>query len=330
MLVLEDLHVRFPTPVGVVHAVRGASLTVELGQAVAIVGESGSGKSVTVQSIMRLLPTRTQIEGKIYWKGQDIATATEKKMQSIRGREIGMVFQDPMTALNPTMKVGHQIAEVLIRQEKLSSKQALNKAVELLGRVGIPDPRRRANSFPFEFSGGMRQRAIIAIAIACSPELLIADEPTTALDVTVQAQILDLLKELQNEMNMSLLLITHDLAVVSEIANHVAVMYAGRVVEQGLTDMVLSQPTHPYTRGLLNSRPQRGTHKKLRPISGSPPDLLSTEGGCPFVTRCNYPMRICEEYLPPLFDTDEHKTACWLLHAQAEGRPQWNSYNFGT
>ncbi|GMA65816.1 ABC transporter ATP-binding protein [Alicyclobacillus fastidiosus] len=297
MLQIENLNVRFPTHIGTVHAVRGATVTVEPGQTVAIVGESGSGKSVTVQSVMRLLPKRAKIEGEILWKGKNLASLSEKDMQSVRGREIGMVFQDPMTALNPTMKIGKQIAEVLVRQKKMSVKQALRASVEILERVGIPDPVRRANNYPHEFSGGMRQRAVIAIAIACSPELLIADEPTTALDVTVQAQILDLLKDLQKETNMGLLLITHDLAVVSEVADKVAVMYAGRVIEQGPAQQVLMSPVHPYTRGLLESRPQKG-QTQLHPIPGAPPDLLSQSVGCPFVSRCKFPMRICQEHLP--------------------------------
>lgn len=330
MLEIDNLNVRFQTPSGVVHAVRGASFSVEPGQALAIVGESGSGKSVTVQTIMRLLPPRTRIEGVIQWKGKDIASLSERSMQRIRGKEIGMVFQDPMTALNPTMKVGKQIAESILQQERISVKQALTRAIELLERVGIPDPARRANSYPHEFSGGMRQRAVIAMAIACAPELLIADEPTTALDVTVQAQIMDLLRDLRQELNMGLLLITHDLAVVSKAADQVAVMYAGRVIEQGLTSQVLNHPIHPYTRGLLRSRPHRGAAGKLQPIPGSPPDLMSASPGCPFLNRCDYAMRICEEYIPPLFEAESHTAACWLRHRQAEGGPQWNSYNFGT
>lgn len=329
MLELENLSVTFATAVGNVQAVRGVSLRLEPGKTLAIVGESGSGKSVMVQSIMHLLPKTAQVGGKILWNGRDIAPFSDREMQRIRGKEIGMIFQDPMTSLNPTMKIGHQIAEVLIRHQKFSARQALAHAVELLGTVGIPDPKRRANSYPHEFSGGMRQRAVIAIAIACSPQLMIADEPTTALDVTVQAQILDLLRDLQRQLNSALLLITHDLAVVSEVADEVAVMYAGKVAENGPVHTVLMKSAHPYTKGLLGSRP-RNKDDKLTAIPGSPPDLLNPPAGCAFAARCPYAMQICTQEMPPSFATENQKIACWLLHPQAEGRQQWNSYNYGT
>ncbi|UOF91210.1 ABC transporter ATP-binding protein [Fodinisporobacter ferrooxydans] len=330
MLELKQLTVHFQTPHGMVQAVRGVSLQIEEGETLAIVGESGSGKSVAVQSVMRLLPKNSSVSGEILWRGKNLMLLTEKEMQGIRGGEIGMVFQDPMTALNPTMKIGDQIAEALIRHKKFSVNQAKGLAVELLEKVGIPDPRRRADSYPHEYSGGMRQRAVIAIAIACSPRLLIADEPTTALDVTIQAQILELIKELQQQMGMGVLLITHDLAVVHEAADKVAVMYAGRVIEFGNVKDVLQYPAHPYTRGLLNSKPKPGDRSALVPIPGNPPDLLHPPVGCSFASRCPYAMRICAEHNPPVFKTDRQETSCWLLHPQREGRQPWNSYSYGT
>jgi len=320
LLEIRNLSVQFPTPLGQVQAVRGVSLKMKAGQTLAIVGESGSGKSVTVQSVMRLLPRSSQLQGEILWNGRNLLECTEKQMESIRGKEIGMVFQDPMTALNPTMKVGRQIAEGILRHQRVSPKQALQRAVELLKMVGIPDAQHRANNFPHEYSGGMRQRVVTAIAIASSPQLLIADEPTTALDVTVQAQILDLLKALQKQFQMGLLLITHDLAVVSEVADEVAVMYAGKVIEFGTVDEVLQRPRHPYTRGLLSSRPRAGDRSPLNPVPGSPPDLLMPPSGCSFTARCPYAMRICKEQDPPQFSQHQHNMACWLFHPQAEGR----------
>lgn len=329
MLELHDLKVSFNTSVGEVQAVRGVSLQVSAGKTLAIVGESGSGKSVTVQSVMHLLPKHAAVAGKMMWNGKDILGYTDREMQRIRGKEIGMIFQDPMTALNPTMRVGHQIAEVLIRHQRLSARQAMRTAVELLDTVGIPNPRNRATRYPHEFSGGMRQRAVIAIAIACSPKLLIADEPTTALDVTVQAQILDLLKSLQSQLNSGLVLITHDLAVVNEVADDVAVMYAGKIAEYGRVRDVLHAPSHPYTQGLLESRPKKKTGK-LTAIPGNPPDLLNPPKGCGFAARCPYAMKICSEVAPEQHEDGDKEVACWLLHPQAEGGVRWNSYKFGT
>ncbi|WP_233096045.1 ABC transporter ATP-binding protein [Alicyclobacillus sp. SO9] len=329
MLELKDVRVDFRTSIGRVQAVRGVNLTVKPGEAVGIVGESGSGKSVTVQSIMRLLPKTAKIEGSLTWNGTNIAEISEKQMQRIRGRDISMIFQDPLTALNPTMKIGRQIAESLVLHKKIPPRKALTQAVNLLELVGIPDPKQRANSYPHEFSGGMRQRVVIAIAIACEPKLVIADEPTTALDVTVQAQILELLKNLQQELNMSLLFITHDLAVISQIAERVAVMYAGQIVEEGPVEQVLLNPVHPYTRGLVNSRPKSG-QSNLTPIPGSPPDLLNPPPGCAFTARCPYAMQVCKEHAPPSFETHSHNVNCWLLHPQAKGGQPWHSYNYGT
>jgi oligopeptide transport system ATP-binding protein len=320
--------VSFSTSFGVVQAVRDVSFQLSQGQTIAIVGESGSGKSATAQSILRILPKNAKLHGEILWNGKNLLDCSEAEMESVRGREIGMVFQDPMTALNPTMKIGHQIAESLVRHQRLSRREALEAAEELLRSVGIADPHRRVHSYPHEFSGGMRQRVVIAIAIACSPQLLIADEPTTALDVTVQAQILDLLKDLQEKLQMGLLLITHDLAVVSEVADVVAVMYAGKIIEFGPVREVLDNPVHPYTKGLLNSRPIPGRRHPLRPIPGNPPDLLNPPAGCPFVTRCPFAMRICKHHMPPVFDMDGRNVSCWLLHPQAKGGEAWNSYRY--
>jgi oligopeptide transport system ATP-binding protein len=326
LLKVNDLYVRFQTGVGTVEAVRGVNLDLEEGQSLAIVGESGSGKSVTVQSIMRLLQSHARTSGNINWDGRDLLTLSEKQMQSLRGGDIGMVFQDPMTALNPTMKIGKQIAEVVMRHKRMSTQAAMHEAVRLLELVGIPDPSLRVHNYPHQFSGGMRQRVVIAMAIACSPRLLIADEPTTALDVTVQAQILETLGELQQKLNMSLLLITHDLAVVDMVAERVAVMYAGRIVETGTTQEVLRQPRHPYTRGLLDCKPQHGVKAKLRPIPGAPPDMLHPPKGCAFASRCPYAMKICAEESPPTFQVEQKHVACWLADPRAEGSSQWNSY----
>lgn len=327
MLTVENLCVQFRTSAGVVEAVRGVDFRLNQGHSLAIVGESGSGKSVTVQSIMRLHQRHAQVSGNIRWNDREILTISESQMQKLRGGEIGMVFQDPMTALNPTMRIGTQIAEVIIRHKRMSGRQAMREAVKLLDEVGIPDPDLRSRNYPHQFSGGMRQRVVIAMAIACSPKLLIADEPTTALDVTVQAQILELLHELQRKLGMSLLLITHDLAVVEMAAEEVAVMYAGRVVETGRTSDLLVRPSHPYTRGLLQCKPRHGELTKLKPIPGSPPDLLHLPKGCAFAPRCPYAMQICAREDPQLASMDEHQVACWLAHPQAEGSATWNSYN---
>lgn len=326
MLEVENLQVRFRTGVGIVEAVRGVNLRLEDGKSLAVVGESGSGKSVTVQSIMRLLPPRAMVTGQIRWDGRDLLTLAESQMQKLRGGEIGMVFQDPMTALNPTMRIGTQIAEVILRHKRTTARQAIREAVHLLDLVGIPDAEMRSRNYPHQFSGGMRQRVVIAMAIACSPKLLIADEPTTALDVTVQAEILDLLSDLQKRLGMALLLITHDLAVVDMAASDVAVMYAGRVVETGHTSSVLASPEHPYTRGLIQCKPH-GLSEKLKPIPGSPPDLLHPPKGCAFAARCPYAMKVCTQADAPRFQMKDHQVACWLGHPQAEGSTTWNSYN---
>ncbi len=325
ILEVKDLHVSFHTYAGEVKAVRGVNFHVNRGEAVAIVGESGCGKSVTAQSLMKLIPMPPgQIKkGQILFNGQDIVKKTNKEMESIRGKEIGMIFQDPMTSLNPTMTVGKQIMEGLIKHQRMSTTAARQRAVELLELVGIPQPERRVNQYPHEFSGGMRQRAMIAIALACSPKLLIADEPTTALDVTIQAQILELMKDLQKKMNTSIILITHDLGVVAEMCDRVIVMYAGKVVETGTVDEIFYNPQHPYTRGLLRSVPRLDLNRNepLIPIFGTPPDLLAPPVGCGFTARCECAMRVCQEYDPELTQISQtQQAACWLQHPLAKSR----------
>lgn len=322
LLEVRDLHVSFKTYNGEVKAVRGVTLDLEKGETVAIVGESGCGKSVTSQTIMRLIPNPPGFikEGEILFEGDDLAKATEKQMEKIRGKEIAMIFQDPMTSLNPTMTVGAQIIEGLVRHQKMSKAEARNKAIEMLRLVGIPSPESRLAQYPHQFSGGMRQRAMIAIALACQPKILIADEPTTALDVTIQAQIIDLMKELQKKTGTAIILITHDLGVVADIADRVVVMYAGIVIETGKLDEIFYNPRHPYTWGLLGSMPRLDlrSDQELLPIPGSPPDLISPPKGCPFAARCKYAMKICKEQMPERTDiSSTHQVACWLEHPMA-------------
>ncbi|GAA4709541.1 ABC transporter ATP-binding protein [Brevibacillus fulvus] len=325
ILDVKDLQVSFHTYAGEVKAVRGVNFHVNRGEAVAIVGESGSGKSVTAQSIMKLIPMPPGEfkSGQILFNGEDIIRKSKKEMEAIRGKEIGMIFQDPMTSLNPTLTIGTQIMEGLIKHQKMSKSAARERAIELLKMVGIPQPERRVLQYPHEFSGGMRQRAMIAIALACSPKLLIADEPTTALDVTIQAQILDLMKDLQKKMDTSIILITHDLGVVAEMCDRVIVMYAGKVVESGTVDEIFYNPQHPYTKGLLRSVPRLDLNKDepLTPIFGTPPDLLRPPVGCGFTARCESAMRVCQQYDPELQQVGEsHQAACWLHHQLAKER----------
>lgn len=323
LLEVNNLHVSFDTYAGEVKAVRGVNFHVNKGETLAIVGESGCGKSVTAQTIMQLIPMppgRIK-EGSIIFDGKNLLDYSDKKMESIRGKEISMVFQDPMTSLNPTMKVGRQIMEGLVKHQKMSKEEAKHKAVEILRKVGLPTPEKRIEQYPHEFSGGMRQRAMIAIALACNPKLLIADEPTTALDVTIQAQIIELMKELQIELDTSIIIITHDLGVVAKIADRIAVMYAGVIVESGTSDEIFYEPKHPYTWGLLKSVPRLDTAGKERlvPIHGTPPDLFSPPKGCPFAARCDYAMKICEPHYPQKFQiSDTHYTRCWLEHEMAQ------------
>lgn len=324
LLVVEDLKVHFAVRGGTVQAVRGVNFHVNQGEAVAIVGESGCGKSVTAQSLMRLIPSPPAfISGSVQFRGQELLTKTEKEMEGIRGKSIGMIFQDPMTSLNPTLTIGTQIVEGLLKHEKLNKKAARQHAIEMLTLVGIPNPATRVDQYPHQFSGGMRQRAMIAIALACKPALLIADEPTTALDVTIQAQIMQVMKDLQKRMGTSIVLITHDLGVVADVCDRVIVMYAGKVVETGTKYDIFERPQHPYTRGLLRSVPRldQKRDEPLIPIDGTPPDLFSPPTGCSFHARCEEAMHICTWNDPKLLSTEQsegHQAACWMMHPYAK------------
>ncbi|WP_017380712.1 ABC transporter ATP-binding protein [Paenisporosarcina sp. TG-14] len=317
ILKVDNMHVSFKTQTGRITAVRGVSFDLNKGETLAIVGESGSGKSVTAKSIMRLLPKHnTEItKGDILYEDKSLLNLPIKKMQEIRGSEISMVFQDPMTSLNPTMKVGKQIMEGLQKHQNLSKTVARKRALEMMKLVGIPSAEARLEDYPHQFSGGMRQRVVIAMALVCNPKVLIADEPTTALDVTIQAQILDLMKDLQQKMDTAIILITHDLGVVANMADRVAVMYAGKIVEQGTLDEIFYSPQHPYTLGLLQSMPKlnEDRSKPLLPILGSPPDLATLGEGCAFAARCPHTMKVCHSFTPQ--DTvveGKHTVACWL------------------
>lgn len=322
LLEVKDLEVSFQTYGGEVKAVRGVSFDLYKGETLAIVGESGSGKSVMTQTIMKLIPMPPGKinNGQILLNGVDIVQKTDKQMEEIRGKEISMIFQDPMTSLNPTMRIGRQITEVLIKHQNMSKQTAMDRAVELLKLVGIAMPEKRVHQYPHELSGGMRQRVMIAIALAASPKLLIADEPTTALDVTIQAQILDLMKDLQKKMDTSIIFITHDLGVVANVADRVVVMYAGQIVEMGTVDEIFYDPRHPYTWGLLASMPSLENDDKaeLAAIPGSPPDLTNPPKGDAFAARNNYAMAIDFEEEPPMFQISEtHFAKTWLLHPDA-------------
>lgn len=317
ILEVSNLHVSFKTRNGEVPAVRGVNFSLKKGETLAIVGESGSGKSVTAKSIMQLLPKQNTVipEGEILYEGKDLLKFSKKEIQNVRGSDISMVFQDPMTSLNPTMKIGKQIMEGLSRHMKLTKKQARERAKEMLELVGIPNAVDRLDAYPHQFSGGMRQRVVIAIALACNPKVLIADEPTTALDVTIQAQILRLMRGLQEKMDTAIILITHDLGVVANMADRVAVMYAGEVVEQGTLDEIFYRPQHPYTLGLLRSMPNLDAPRTepLIPIPGSPPDPATLGTGCPFAARCPYTMKVCHDYHPDYTAVSGTQAVrCWL------------------
>ncbi|MEA4911670.1 MAG: ABC transporter ATP-binding protein [Oscillospiraceae bacterium] len=319
ILDITDLRVSFDTYAGEVQAVRGISLYVDEGEALAIVGESGCGKSVTAKSIMRLNPEPPAriAGGSISLCGNEIVEADDKKMQTIRGKDVSMVFQDPMTCLNPTMQIGKQLIEAIQLHQRLTKEEANAKAIELLQLVNIPNAAQRAKQYPHEFSGGMRQRVMIAMALSCNPKLLIADEPTTALDVTIQAQIIELLEDIRVKTNTAIILITHDLGVVAGLANRVCVMYAGKIVESGSAEDIFYRHKHPYTLALLNSLPKPDTEhdEKLISIPGTPPDLIRPPVGCPFASRCEHAMSVCQTEMPEYFDVGEgHKAACWLLH----------------
>lgn len=325
LLEVRNLHVEFDTYGGTVQAVRGVSFSLAAGRTLAIVGESGCGKSVTVQAMMGLIPMPPGrvMQGSALLRGVEILGRKIIDGKEIRGAQIGMIFQDPMSSLNPTMTIGDQIAEPLIVHRGYSHKKAWARAVELLELVRIPEAANRAKQYPFEFSGGMLQRAMIAMAISCQPTILIADEPTTALDVTIQAQILDLLKDVQEETGMALILITHDLGVVARMADDVAVMYAGQIVESGSVDDVFYRSAHPYTQGLKRAMPSNDPSivRSLQPIAGSPPDLFAPPVGCAYAARCPHSMQACETYAPQEFTLDvNHVSRCWLHHAQSPHR----------
>lgn len=320
LLSVRDLKTSFFTHVGEVKAVRGISFDVNEGEVLGIVGESGSGKSVTSLSIMGLLqyPGRV-VDGEILLNGEDILTYSKNQMRKVRGKEIAMIFQDPMTSLNPVYTIGNQIMEMILEHEKMSRREARARAIGMLKLVGIPAAEKRIDSYPHEFSGGMRQRVMIALALSCNPKLLIADEPTTALDVTIQAQILNLIKKLNRQFGMTTMLITHDLGVVATVCDKVAVMYGGLIMEYGTADEIFYHPRHPYTMGLLGSIPHvdGGEKRRLIPIDGTPPDLINPPKGCPFSTRCKYCMNVCTQEQPPYFAEDKHRTMCWMLDADA-------------
>lgn len=321
LLDIQNLKLSFFTPAGEVKALNDVSIQMNQGDVLGIVGESGSGKSVTAFSLMRLTPSNGKIiGGHINFNGHHIDQMSEKEMRKIRGKEVSIIFQDPMTSLNPVYTIGNQICEVILLHTGATREAAKKRAIELLELVGINDPGKRLKQYPHELSGGMRQRIMIAIALACEPKLLIADEPTTALDVTIQAQILELMMELKKKINMSIIMITHDLGIVSSICEKIAVMYAGKIVEYGTCDDIFYNPKHEYTKGLLRSIPKLTdtNHEKLIPITGVPVDLMNPPKGCAFASRCEKCMKVCltkvPEYTPI---SDVHYSACWLLQKEA-------------
>ena len=315
MLEVKDLHTSFFTPAGEVKAVNGVSFSLDSGKVLGIVGESGSGKSVTAYSIMQILEKSGRIvSGSIKLHGQELVGAGEKVMKTVRGNKVSIIFQDPMTSLNPTYTVGHQLMEAILLHTDRNKQQAYERAVEMLRLVNVNEPEKRMKQYPFEFSGGMRQRVMIAMALACEPDVLIADEPTTALDVTIQAQILELMQSLQKELGMAIIMITHDLGVVAQLCDEVIVMYAGSICEQGTADEIFYNPKHEYTKGLIRSIPTvDNDDEKLQPITGTPIDLLNMPAGCPFAPRCDAAMKIClRQRCDSIEINDDHRAACWV------------------
>ena len=327
LLDVKNLKTQFFTQDGVVRAVDDVSFDIMPGETLGIVGESGCGKSITAMSIMRLIPSPPGkiVQGEILFKGEDIITMSDEEIRNIRGNEIAMIFQDPMTSLNPVLSINRQLGETLELHMGMNKSQARRRAVELLEMVGIPEAEDRVNQYPHQFSGGMRQRVMIAMALSCNPSLLIADEPTTALDVTIQAQILDLMQTLQAEHNTAVMLITHDLGVVAGMSDRINVMYAGHVVETATAEELFENPRHPYTVGLLNSIPRLDSEikGKLDPIRGLPPDLIDLPDLCPFVPRCDYAREKCEQQNPPLLDVNgAHRSACWFWEEVSKEGPK--------
>ena len=321
LLEIKDERLSFFTPAGEVKALNGVSFSMEEGEVLGIVGESGSGKSVTAYSIMGLTAYPGKlVGGTVHFNGHEIEKMTEKEFRKIRGNEVSIIFQDPMTSLNPVYTIGNQIVEVILLHTNKTKKEAYERAKELLELVGINEPSKRLKQYPHELSGGMRQRVMIAIALACEPKLLIADEPTTALDVTIQAQILELMQELRKKLGMSIIMITHDLGVVASMCEKIAVMYAGHIVEYGTADEIFYNPSHEYTKGLIKSIPKLNAEKieRLVPIEGQPVDLLNPPAGCPFAPRCSECMKICLNKMPPKTElSDTHYSYCWLLQKEA-------------
>lgn len=322
LLEVRDLQVEFSTKMGIVRVLDKVNLKVDPRQTVGIIGESGCGKSMMALSIMGLVPIPPGriAGGEILYRGIDLLTLEKDAILDIRGKRIAMIFQEPMNSLNPVFTVGNQLVETLLRHEDMTRRDAWDKSVDMLKAVGIPSPEKRMHDYSFQMSGGMRQRVMIAIALACEPKLLIADEPTTALDVTIQAQILELMQELRKKLGMSIIMITHDLGVVASMCEKIAVMYAGHIVEYGTTDEIFYQPGHEYTKGLINSIPKLNTEvrERLVPIEGTPVDLLNPPAGCPFAPRCKNCMKICLSKMPPRTElSDTHYTYCWLQQKAA-------------
>ena len=323
VLEVKDLKTHFRTRKGVVKAVDGVSFKVHKGETFALVGESGCGKSVTCMTIMGLIGRKKNevVSGDILFKERNITNISKEERRKLRGKNMSIIFQDPMTSLNPVYTVGSQIAEMPMIHEGKSQSKAKKIAVDMLGKVGIPSPEKRVNEYPHQFSGGMRQRGVIGMSLACNPELLIADEPTTALDVTIQAQILELLRKLKEDSKSAIIMITHDLGVVAEVSDSVGVMYAGTLVEKASVKDLFKNPMHPYTKGLLKSIPKPGSKERLTIIEGQPPDLHNAPKGCKFYPRCSYAMEKCKEEMPQLIEIEKnHKAACWLNEVKKNGK----------
>lgn len=329
LLKVTDLHTSFFTPAGEVKAVNGISFSLEKGKVLGIVGESGSGKSVTAYSILQILANPGKIvSGSVKLNGEELVGASKEVMNSVRGNKISIIFQDPMTSLNPVFTVGNQLVEAIVLHTDRTKEEAMERAIEMLSLVGVNEPEKRVKQYPHEFSGGMRQRVMIAMALACEPDILIADEPTTALDVTIQAQILDLMKDLQKKLGMSIIMITHDLGVVAEMCDEVIVMYAGEVCERGTADEIFYNPKHEYTKGLMRSIPSVNSDgKRLEPIGGTPVDLLNMPDGCPFAPRCDNALKVCLKHkAKEILINEDHAASCWqnIMSAINEGKMTQN------